>query len=118
VTFWAFSDLDNRLKYIADKGLVHANAQLFFVSELSYNRPKYSDAYLEKLCKYWVARYSAYPVMLTNAQECDKDMYHGRLNAAGQDENPYFDSTTNPWKLVPNYIFKYNPDKHPQTAHQ
>jgi len=112
-----FNDLDNRFKYIADKGLVHANAQLFFVSELGYNRAKYSDAYLEKLCRYWVARYGAYPVMWTTAQECDNDFYHGLLNAAGQDGNPYYDSTTNPWKLVANWIYKYDPYKHPQTAH-
>lgn len=114
---FGFNDLDSRFKYLADKGLVHANAQLFFVSELGWNRAKYSNAYLEKLCRYWVARYSAYPVMWTTAQECDKDFYHGRLNAAGQDENPYYDSTTNPWKLVANWIYKYDPYKHPQTAH-
>ncbi len=112
-----FSKLDERFKYIADKGLVHANAQLFFVSELGMKRAKYSDSYLEKLCRYWVARYSAYPVMWTTAQECDNDMYHGRLNSEGQDENPYFNSDTNPWKLVANYIYKYDPYKHPQTAH-
>lgn len=112
-----FSKLDERFKYIADKGLVHANAQLFFVSELGMNRAKYSDSYLERLCRYWVARYSAYPVMWTTAQECDNDMYHGRLNSVGQDENPYFNSDTNPWKLVANYIYKYDPYKHPQTAH-
>jgi hypothetical protein len=114
---FGFNDLDTRFQYLADKGLVHANAQLFFVSELGWNRAKYSDAYLEKLCRYWVARYSAYPVMWTTAQECDKDFYHGRLNATGNDENPYYDSTTNPWKLVANWIYKYDPYKHPQTAH-
>ena len=63
---------------MAEKGLVHANAQLFFVAELGYNRENYPDAYLEKLCRYWVARYSAYPVMWTTAQECDNDYYHGK----------------------------------------
>ncbi|MFA6397199.1 MAG: DUF5060 domain-containing protein, partial [Sulfurimonas sp.] len=114
--FLGFNDLDKRFKYIADKGLVHANSQLFFASELGFNRAKYSDFYLEKLCRYWVARFSAYPVMWTTAQESDNDFYHGRLNAAGSDENPYFDSSTNPWKLVANYVYKYDAYKHPQTA--
>lgn len=115
---FSFSKLDERFKYIADKGLVHANAQLFFVAELGPNRAIYTDAYLEKLCRYWVARYGAYPVMWTTAQESDKDFYHGRLDANGSNSNPFFDSTTNPWKLVANYIYKYDPYKHPQTAHQ
>ena len=114
---FGFKDLDNRFKYIADKGLVHANAELFFASELGYNRSKYSDLYLEKLCRYWVARYGAYPVMWTTAQESDNDFYHGRI-IDGQDMNPYYDVNTNPWKLVANYIHKYDAYRHPQTAHQ
>jgi hypothetical protein len=106
-----FNKLDERFKYIADKGLVHANAQLFFVTELGPNRAIYTDSYLEKLCRYWVARYSAYPVMWTTAQECDNDCYHER-----GDHNDY-DATTNPWKLAANFIYKYDPYKHPQSAH-
>ncbi len=109
--FSGFADLDNRFKYIADKGLVHANAQLFFTSELGYNRAKYSDKYLEKLCRYWVARYSAYPVMWTTAQECDNDFYRER------GDHNYYDAITNPWKLVAEYIHKHDPYKHPLTAH-
>ena len=114
---FGFRDLDNRFKYIADKGLVHANAELLFASELGYNRSNYPDAYLEKLCRYWVARFGAYPVMWTTAQEVDNDFYHGRI-LDGQDMNPYFDVNTNPWKLVANYIHKYDAYQHPQTAHQ
>ena len=114
---FGFKDLDRRFKYIADKGLVHANAQLFFASELGYNRAKYSDAYLEKLCRYWVARYGAYPVIWTTGQEVDNDFYHGRMSE-GKDMNPYFDADTNPWKLVANSIHKYDAYHHPQTAHQ
>jgi hypothetical protein len=108
---FGFAELDKRFKYIADKGLVHANAQLFFVSELGWNRAKYPDAYLEKLCRFWVARYGAYPVMWTTAQECDNDFY------VELGDNNYYNATTNPWKLVANYIYKYDPYKHPQTAH-
>lgn len=115
---FGFRDLDNRFKYIADKGLVHANAELVFTAELGSKRANYPDAYLEKLCRYWVARYSAFPVLWTTAQESDNDFYHNRLDTNGTSENPYFDSTTNPWKLVANYIYKYDAYKHPLTAHQ
>lgn len=114
---FGFRELDKRFKYIANKGLVHANAELFFASELGFNRTKYSDNYLEKLCRYWVARYGAYPVMWTTGQEVDNDFYHGRM-LDGKDMNPYFDVNTNPWKLVANYIHKYDAYNHPQTAHQ
>lgn len=113
-----FKDLDRRFQYIAEKGLVHANAQLIFVTELGVNRDKYPDSYLEKLSRYWVARYGAYPVLWTTAQESDNDYYHGRLNAKKKDVNPYFDSKTNPWKLVSEFVNKYDPYKHPLTAHQ
>lgn len=103
--FAGFENLDSRFKAIADSGLVHANSQLFFVTVLGYDRSSYPDSYLEKLSRYWVARYAAYPVMWTTAQECDKDYYH------------YFDSNTNPWKVVFNNIHKYDPYQHPQSAH-
>uniref|UniRef100_UPI0032177AEE DUF5060 domain-containing protein n=1 Tax=uncultured Draconibacterium sp. TaxID=1573823 RepID=UPI0032177AEE len=106
-----FSKLDERFKYIAAKGLVHANAQLFFVAELGSNRNIYTDEYLEKLCRYWVARYSAFPVMWTTAQECDNDFYRER------GDHDFFDASTNPWKLVAGYINKYDPYKHPLSAH-
>lgn len=112
-----FKDLDRRFKYIAQKGLVHANAQLFFASELGVNGSKYPDAYLEKLCRYWIARYASYPVLWTTAQEVDNDFYHGRI-INNKDMNPYYDANTNPWKKVAAYVNKYDPYKHPQTAHQ
>jgi len=113
-----FQDLDRRFQYIASKGLVHANAELFFASELGANGYKYSDAYLEKLCRYWAARYSAYPVMWTTAQEVDNDFYHGRLDENGNDMNPYYDATTNPWKKVAAWVHQYDPYSQPLSAHQ
>jgi len=101
-----FADMDNRFAYIANAGLVHANAQLFFTSELSNNAASYTNAYLEKLARYWVGRYAAYPVMWTTAQECDDDFY------------AVFTPSTNPWKTVFNYIHQYDPYVHPQTAHE
>ena len=106
-----FKNLDDRFQYIAEKGLVHANSQFFFVSTLGWNRSKYPDSYLKKLSRYWVARYSAYPVLWTTAQECDNDFYHER-----GDQN-YFDATTNPWKLVATFMHDYDPYNHPLTAH-
>ena len=52
--------------------------------------PDLSDeakAYLEKLSRYWVARYSAYPVIWTLGQEVDNDPY--------QDENSTWNAVNN-----------------------
>ncbi len=112
-----FVDLDRRFKYIAQSGLVHANAQLFFASELGVNGSKYPLDYLEKICRYWVARYASFPVLWTTAQEVDNDFYHGRMSN-GKDMNPYYNMEQNPWKHVASFIHKYDPYKHPLTAHQ
>jgi hypothetical protein len=103
-----FKDMDRRFKYIADSGLVHANAQLFFTSELQKNMlsSKYSDDDLRELARYWVARYAAYPVLWTTAQEADDD-FHEKL-----------DVDNNRWKTVFNAIHQYDPYQHPQSAHQ
>lgn len=84
---------DEKFRIIADNGLVHANAQFFFPSYMEIliaNNGGYSDKiiadgmhelsdqakiYLEKLSRYWVARYGAYPVMWTLGQEVDNDFY-------------------------------------------
>ncbi|MFC5404374.1 DUF4038 domain-containing protein [Cohnella soli] len=74
-----FANLDRKFKYIADKGLVHANAQITWALDpASY--VVYTDAYMARMAKYWVARYGAYPVIWTIAQEIDKNMY-GNFNA-------------------------------------
>ena len=103
---YGFYDLDRRFQYIAEQGMVHANAQLFFASELSNYASSYSTAYLQKLSRYWVARYGAYPVMWTTAQEVDDDFYG------------VYDISTSPWKTVFNAVHTYDPYVHPQTAHQ
>ncbi|MHB1484837.1 MAG: LamG-like jellyroll fold domain-containing protein [Saccharofermentanales bacterium] len=103
---WGFTDLDRRFKYIADSGLVHANASLVFSTELQYNAQYYPAAYLQKLARYWVARYAAYPVMWTTAQEVDQTCYGA------------FDRATSPWKTVFNALHQYDPYQHPLTAHQ
>ena len=99
-----FAELDRRFDYIAKAGLVHANAQLFFASELSAGA--YPQDYLRKLGRYWAARYAAYPVLWTTAQEADDDFY-GVYTPAG-----------NPWKLVAEALGASDPYRHPLTAHQ
>ena len=112
-----FRDLDRRFQYIAQNGLVHANAQIMYATILGEKRSSFPKEYLEKLSRYWVARYAAYPVLWTTAQEVDKDMYSHRLDH-GKDMNPWFDSVSNPWKIVFNAVHQYDPYHHPQTAHQ
>jgi len=61
-----FHNIDRKFAYLADKGMVIANAMAWRFSIV-----KYDDAYLRKLARYWSARYGAYPVMWTMAQEVD-----------------------------------------------
>ena len=127
---------DEKYRIIADSGLTHANSQFFWplsgMTRLIENHggwtepkltgylglkkvtmPDLSDeakAYLEKLCRYWVARYGAFPVIWTLGQEIDNDPY--------QDENSKWNSINNPYKYVAEYLNKYDPYDHPVTAHQ
>ena len=112
-TLEGFRDLDERFSYIAKKGLVHANAQFFFAAELGWNRAAYTDEYLEKLARHWAARYAAYPVMWTTAQEADKDFY-----ATFRNEHSFYGPNDNPWRIVFEAVHKYDPYGHPATAHQ
>ncbi len=111
-----FQKMDKYFQYIAQKGLVHANAQLFFVSELANKEALekiYTPDYLELLSRYWVARYCSYPVLWTTAQEVDDDFYRNDRN-----EHDAFDRDTNPWKTVATAVHKYDPYSHPLSAHQ
>jgi hypothetical protein len=63
-----FQKMDKYFQYIAQKGLVHANAELIFPSAAT--QPGFSNN-VEALTRYWVARYGAYPVMWTLGQEVD-----------------------------------------------
>lgn len=105
-----FNEYDRYFAYIAEKGFVHANSQLGYPEELieTYLAGGITDQKLEKLCRYWVARYSAYPVMWTTTQEGDNDYYN------------YGGCTTenNPWLLVMEYVDKYDVYDHPATCHQ
>ena len=106
----AFKLNDRYYQYIAEKGLVHANAEFFFSSSMSKELAE--DArYLEAISRYWVARYSAYPVMWTLAQEADNDFYSER----GQ---KVYDFNDNPWVKVAEFIHKYDAYRRPLSCHQ
>ncbi len=132
-----FADYDEKFRIIAENGFVHANAQFFFpayMEPLIANNGGYSDktvtgtfngetvemrdfadstkAYLEKVSRYWVARYGAYPVIWTLGQETDNDFYWN------ESTHPDWNFANNPYKLVAQYIAKYDPYDHPLSAHQ
>lgn len=125
-----FSVYDEKFAIIAENGLVHANAQFFFpayMQVLIENNGGYSaeiiadgmhdisaeaKEYLEKISRYWVARYGAYPVVWTLGQEVDRDFYWN------DESHPEWNYINNPYKLVAEYIEKYDAYDHPITAHQ
>lgn len=105
-----FQELDKYFAYIAQKGFLHANSQLGYPEELieSYNDNTIDEKKIDMLCRYWVARYCAYPVLWTTTQEGDND-YYGWDGCTTQ---------TNPWIIVMNSIAKYDPYDHPSSCHQ
>ncbi len=109
---------DKYFKYIADQGLVHANAQFFFATTMNsvvmanYTQAEY-EKMLDVLSRYWIARFGAYPVMYTLAQEVDNDFYYKRDN-----NNTTMNADNNPWKFVCKSLYKYDPYKNPISAHQ
>jgi len=102
---------DRYYQLIADAGLVHANAELCFTTliypPLMNDRPA-----LERLARYWVARFGAYPVMWTLAQETDNDLYRER------GDQRHYDSRTNPWLTVAEFLHKHDAYRHPLSGHQ
>ncbi len=107
-----FKDADRYFQYIAEKGLVHANAQFFFSSSMTKDIFE-DEAYLEQISRYWVARWGAYPVMWTLAQEIDNDCYFERNPQQSQ-----YSFLNNPWVKVAEFINKYDAYNHPLTGHQ
>ncbi len=122
---------DKKFEIIARYGFVHANAEFFFPSQMNtlinnfggctdkqignsglYELSDGVKTYLEKLSRYWVARYGAYPVIWTLGQEVDDDFYRTDT------EHPQWGTANNPYKLVAEYIDKYDCYDHPLTAHQ
>ena len=133
---------DKKFQEIANYGLVHVNASLFYPDEMQtfidnhggystkvlgygakkgkaytfYDISDETKAALEKICRYWVARYSAYPVMWTLAQEVDNDFFwEDKSNMHGHEQ---WGLKNNPYRYVAEYMGKYDPYKSPLTAHQ
>ncbi len=107
-----FQEADAYFAYIAQKGLVHANAQFFFTAEMT-DALAADKAYLQAIARHWVARYGAYPVMWTLAQECDNDFY------AETAHNKHAWATEhNPWIDVAEYIHTCDAYRHPISGHQ
>lgn len=102
---------DRYYKHIADAGLVHANAEFFFAGEMS-KELAFDNERLESLSRYWVARFGAFPVMWTLAQEVDNDNYSER------GDQRIYDFSNNPWVRVAEYIHRYDAYSHPLSAHQ
>ncbi len=98
-----FQMCDKYFAYIAEKGLVHANAQLIFPSSCT---KKFSEN-IRALTRYWVARYAAYPVLWSLGQEVDNG-------------SNYPDAYNMPDTYVEmcKILSEVDPYKHPTTAHQ
>ncbi len=102
-----FKRVDRYFEYIADRGMLHANAQFIFPSEIT-ERYFNDKAFLRSVSRYWIARYAAYPVLWTLGQEVDRS-YFGN-NGITPENNPYKD--------ICRYLYEFDPYKHPITAHQ
>lgn len=105
-----FRKADAYYQFIADAGLVHANAEFFFATSLTRELASDDEA-LKALCRYWVARFGAYPVLWTLAQEIDNDSY---AELGGR----FFDYTDNPWVKIAEYLHAADPYSHPLSGHQ
>lgn len=103
--FW---NLDRKFQYIADCGMVHANAELVFSACMAGKA--FTLEYIKKLVRYWVARYSAYPVLWTTAQEVDA--YGYGFQSPDEPAENYKN-----WVLVAELTYEMDPYKHPITAH-
>ncbi len=106
-----FQLADKYYQYIADAGLVHANAEFFFSYAMNPELAS-DDKALEAISRYWVARFGAFPVMWTLGQEIDNDLYH----ELGHQK--FYDRQTNPWVKAAEYIHKHDAYNHPLSGHQ
>ena len=104
-----FRTADRYYRAIADEGLVHANAEFFFASAM---RAEHTDAQLKSMARYWVARFGAFPVLWTLAQEVDNDFYRER------GDQKWYDYSCNPWVKVAQYMHEVDAYAHPLSAHQ
>lgn len=114
----AFKRADKYFKYIADVGLLHANAQFFFPKDIirllpTMKKEEYEQL-LEDASRYWVARFGAFPCLWTLGQEVDNDFYYKECSM----QNQTMTVENNPYKKVCELMYKYDPLKQPISAHQ
>ena len=100
-----FANLDRKYKYIADQGLVHANAEITWAGDPA-RFPVFTEAFMARLGRYWAARYGAYPVIWTVAQEIDKNFY-----------NVYDQTTIRKWFAAEQSIADNDGYHHPVMPH-
>ena len=97
-----FKEFDKYFQYIAQKGLVHANAELVFPS--SVNHKEFRDN-VKPLTRYWIARYASYPVLWSLGQEVD-------------DARNFAEGIYQTYRIMCEYISEIDPYKSPISAHQ
>jgi len=107
-----FRAADAYYQALADEGLVHANAEFFFASDMTPSLAA-DEAALERLCRYWNGRFGAYPVLWTLAQEIDNDFYAERKG-----NHNFYSVTNNPWVKVAELLHRHDGYAHPLTGHQ
>ncbi len=99
ITFYQ-NELDRRMNYIADSGLVNAIGQAWFMSiddDIEHQK---------NLARYIVARYGALPIVWTLAGEC-----------AGYEGGAVREKRLDGWREVAKTIEKFDGYGHLQTAH-
>ncbi len=106
-----FKTVDKYFEYIADSGFMHAHTQFGFSAAYAF-KIKNKKTGLEDLARYWVARYGAYPVMWTLAQEVDNDYYYEK---GQQSHTSFYD---NIYVYIAECINKYDAYNHPLSGHQ
>lgn len=99
-------NLDRKFSYIASKGLLHANSQICWATEPRVYSKVYTRDYMYKLGRYWSARFGAYPVLWTVAQEVDNDLYGGLS-----------DKDVELWKQMAKGLTGNDCYRHPLSAH-
>ena len=107
-----FREADGYYQTIADAGLVHANAEFFYTADLTPSLAS-DEAALERLCRYWTARFGAYPVLWTLAQEVDNDFYAER-----KQKSSFYSVTNNPWVKIAEFLHRHDGYAHPLSGHQ
>ncbi len=117
-----------RQAYLNDKGEVKGK-DLGGITVKLYDLTDKVKEELKLTARYWVARYSAYPVMWTLGQEVDDDFMFSTGNIPSLKEgetektvigfgHAMWGNANNPYKLVAQYMSDLDPYSSPITAHQ